>query len=171
MQIGGAAAPACLSPTFVFTLSRTGGVIAVVRLMRSVAALLLFAAAPGAAFAQAAQQTPENAQRFIVLNFPQSFQWAGGPDTIILTEPVVAPNNCTNVLRGHTFEGNRPFEFTLDWRYVAGVTPFINGVVRLAFRGNLILDLNFNAQALGDRAAFAMEFVRQHCDPAANTGF
>lgn len=61
----------------------------------------------------------------------------------------------------------------LNWVYVSKITDERNGAVLLqgsGFSGGYIR-LYFDSPEMGARAAFAMEVIRQACDPVAATGF
>lgn len=150
------------------------------RFVEFVVALGLLSGVPlaQAASGQAPQQTPENAQRFLAQIWPASFtltasSWAGTAVVRRLSPLTATRNNC-----GTSFQGIFPEpwrtaqEFGFGWENVAEVIHGTgSSTVRINFKDGIIGTYDFGSGSLGDRAAFAMEFLRQACDPTANTGF
>ena len=136
---------------------------------------------PLAANAQNVGQTPENAQRYLSTSLPERY-------TVIFPE---APNfpmdyrrqtsarpdgTCITVFE-HSARGGTPFTGNpgdnvqrVGWADVEEIRQDGTSVVQLN-RDGLRLVWQPASEAAAARLAYAMEFLRQHCDPAAGTGF
>lgn len=140
---------------------------------KSLASAVFLLQTPTLAIAQEGQgQTPENAQRFLQLTLPDTFQLCNS-------------SGCTNATRTSAVEISKNVCFT---PFKVSYLNFTN--VELGFLWDSIINVkqqgsqvdlvsinrvterfDFGSDALATRAAFAMEFLRQHCDRAKDTGF
>jgi hypothetical protein len=138
-----------------------------------IAALLI----PAPTVAQSGSaQTPENAQRFLTVNLPTKFIYYNpatmGSQEVFHQGPVTSARNvCSTDYQAYTTaQGTQ--SWNLDWTAVAEVEHKTGTeVVEIKERKRMNRIYNFNSPALAARAAYAMEFLRQHCDPSADTGF
>lgn len=129
----------------------------------------------GAASAQ--QQTPENAQRFLALSLPSQYRYQLDGIDEAFTERRTAEiqaqdSNCrTTWPNGRT---DQQTETSIDWRRTLEIRHngrLVTLVVRNPHDIRVTWFFDLGADAAAARAAFAMEFLRQHCDPAVGTGF
>lgn len=120
------------------------------------AAALLAGILGSPASAQPPLQTPENAQAFIRTIFSH---YRPTDDVCVSERPVRTENGAV---------GNQ----ALRWRDVAEVAhePGTKEVRVIMTDGNRNV-FELAAASTAARLAYAMEFLRQHCDPAAETGF
>jgi hypothetical protein len=129
---------------------------------------------PLTAFAQAAQQTPESAQRFLANTLPRLYgnrsNYSGSTEQMERTSEITTSGAC-----GMRWSAKEPAESELTlsggvgWYEVREVRQSQTLVYVVAKNVTYIFD--FRAENLASRATFAMEFLRLHCDPVADTGF
>lgn len=83
---------------------------------------------------------------------------SGSTDVCVTTFTIVPP---------YSEEPKIPPTFTVDWKRVTKVQPNAEWV---NLSGQQV-EFRLSSSDLATRVAYAMEFLRQHCDPAAATGF
>jgi hypothetical protein len=120
-------------------------------------------------------QTPENAQRFLAINLPTKFGYYSAAlrsvDVFLVGPATSGRNVCATDFQAYT-TGQGTASWGIDWATVAQVKHTSgSSVVEVYERKGMIRGIDFNSPSLAARAAFAMEFLRQHCDPSADTGF
>jgi hypothetical protein len=121
---------------------------------------------------ESASQTPENAQRFLQLTLPNRFQLCNRSGCVdaTRTSPVeISKNVCFTPFNLSYFNlSNVAMGFL--WDSIANVKQQNTQVDLVSTNGPTYI-IDFKSDALATRAAFAMEFLRQHCDRAKDTGF
>lgn len=142
-----------------------------IRLITVCAASLLLQAHP--AVAQPAQ-TPENAQKFLSMYLPTNFSlvYKGKAMKMRRASPVTwSQEFCTTEFKRVT-EDSLIQDAGISWLSVIEVRHVSNSaIVVVTDTSHFHQTFDFQSPDLAARAAFAMEFLRQHCDPAAETGF
>jgi hypothetical protein len=123
-------------------------------------------------------QTPESAQKFIALHFPLEMEYVTSSGHVIKYLLRARPTYDPRVICNTTIDAPSERNDGSSFKYIHW--PWISGVSRNEGSAIVILETNsadyfyrlrFGSAALAARASFAMEFLRQHCDPAADTGF
>ena len=115
----------------------------------------------------------EGAQRFLTLNLPARFTvgYNGRSIEVARISEPEAPNPCWTRFRERLDNGVEA-SAGIAWRIVLEVRHAEgSSAVRLLNRNGHEFTYDFGSEALAARAAFAMEFLRQGCDPSASTGF
>ena len=133
---------------------------------------------PGRDSSQGAEQTPENANRFLASVFPRRLTAnRNGHWEAERVSDLTFRGNCFVYFQTRRLRDNRVARNELSWEYIAearqgDAAHESRSIVYLTFReSGTVWYLNFGSPALAARAAYAVEFLRQHCDPAAGTGF
>jgi hypothetical protein len=127
-------------------------------------------------FAQEGQQTPENAQKFLALSWPSSFElWTDGIKTLTVYNVGKASSLkrvCHTDLDGRTPDGV-VLNWGVMWSHVVDIkhSEGSNLIYIKEKNQRFIRKYDFQSPSLAARAAFAMEYLKQHCDPASATGF
>lgn len=138
----------------------------------------------GAAFLGAApaaaqddpRQTPENAKLFIERTLPNSnYAWRPPNAEHFHRVASISPNQTSvcaitvNSVDQNTGQSTGNGDW--DFRHIRGITHYSHWKnVELHLQGGMI-SVDAGSEATAARLAFAMEFLRQHCDPAVDTGF
>lgn len=151
--------------------------------LRALAAVLLISASGVTAVAAQddPRQTPENAARFLRQILPgTTMAWDGndgaGADVLHDSpyEPTTAsPRVCDTAFRARyrnrhsgVLQAN---SHTVFWRSVREVSQ--QGGTVTVIDAESVRRYALVAEGTAARVAYAMEFLRQHCDPGADTGF
>lgn len=152
--------------------------------MLSFKAALMFAvcAVASAASAKAQQnglQTPENAQRFLGLTLVgSSVEWDLGDRRVGVRLEKYTPKFDTDLpLCKTSFEGTYSYtggggrydSHTLFYASLREVRQDRTRVIMVSKDSSRIIELR--SESIAARVTYAMEFLRQHCDPSADTGF
>lgn len=115
------------------------------------------------------EQTPENAQRFLKITLPSNFTLCNshGCTEESRVTPIEPGNECHTKYQASY---NTPGVGGIYWD---GVVSVERSRSQVTVRNGTIVKLvfDFGSEQLATRAAFAMEFLKQHCDPAKDTGF
>ncbi len=162
---------------------------------RTIHALLLAAAALACTPALAQQQTPANAQTFLQLTAEKTgatlswysrgawnihrFEGTNYPTPPDKVNSITSKSACMSVINIDDKYGiesvdpvvykRRVTDVEVDWNKVPSVTQ--NGMgVELKIAGQP-MRLDMPSESLAARVAYAMEFLRVHCDSSAKTGF
>lgn len=148
--------------------------------MRLVTVSLAAITASSGAFAQdgGGAQTPESAHRFLAAVLPDRYDLVdteiGGTEVMTRYGSVEWDTDfCTTRLQTRMSSTGGAQIQLIRWRAMHEVrqtgTRVVVMNIRSTFRRTRTFD--FGTEALAARAAYAMEFLRQHCDPTAGTGF
>lgn len=130
--------------------------------------------------AQSAGQTPENAQRFVAMTLPTTISNYHAPSNwrILMhrtSTAASASEDCQTTFSARVDQGSGlsdPQPITLDWRATLEVIHQAGSSdVSLVQANDWKIMIGYGSANIAARAAFAMEFLRQHCDPTAGTGF
>lgn len=144
-------------------------------MLRTIIAFAATLAIAGPAAAQEAKQTPESAQRFLAINLPTFFSVSmNGQREITATRTTVptATDTCTTDFKARLGNESNAISWAMGWRSVVDVSNSEgSSYVVVKDKFGFTKGFDFGSAALAARAAFAMEFLRQSCDPAADTGF
>lgn len=120
------------------------------------------------------QQTPENAQRFLAAALPERFllQFESAPpvNAVRISQVQTENNHCGTRFNYHLEGVSAQRGMPLNWSQVASVMQQAEAIT-LQLTAQYRLYFNFPSRDLATRATFVMEFLRQHCDPLADTGF
>ncbi len=166
------AKPAILPPTRGFDTMK----ISTLRAACCLLGFLLAIANPVAA--QPAEQTVEAAQRFLAIQFDRGMATSSTQTDQpgVIRGRVIAsrarPDRCTS---GYVWQdqsgGSGPGEE--DWPNIVSVQHQGSTVLttRSVPQQTMVTTYEIGSTDLASRVAYAMEFLRQACDPSANTGF
>lgn len=128
---------------------------------------------PLTGFAQTAQQTPESAQRFLATALPREYTITfnnNNYDERTAVSEIRSLVACETIWHfSNILNPNRRLDDGINWRGVIEVRQE-STFVYITQEG-YIRRYNLRSESLAARATFAMEFLRLHCDPTADTGF
>lgn len=132
---------------------------------------------PLTAFAQSSQQTPTSAQLFLATTLPKQYTvifkdtgFGSVRDESATVSDIKSSSACyTTWYRSNKLNPNARMDDGINWRGVVEVRQERTFVYITSEIYTKVYD--FRSESLAARAAFAMEFLRLHCDPTAGTGF